>query len=260
MNHKFYISNEDKREKEVRYFSLALAVIIMLCLLISNLPLFAQSNITRTTAHIQTGAATSFASVNPSFGVCATAALSYVPVRYITLGAETGAGYLAGRGPLRQEYKAVLPNDVQFNTLYLYYGINSSLNLRAFLPRGYKERHRNFSVIPYFTFGVGYQRIMANADFKSLLPENHYEFTAYATHAGFQLRVKQNNFIDYLFTARYYYLQTYFFDAIPVRDKYDAFMTLSMGISYKFNTGYRKQYIDWAYIRKTRCPGSIRHF
>jgi hypothetical protein len=220
------------------------------------------SKVNRFAAGLSAGVNFPQMSVKGNPGVDVRANLLYVPIPLIGLMPEVSYGTLAGNGLLNTPRPElfVAGEQLSFSTTYFYYGLSAALNLqRVFSVR--KPRGR---MIPYLTAGAGYMNASASREVVATGVTAGYDFRLYTNHIGMLLRINMNRAFDLTLSGRYNITQTYYLDAIPLKDRFDSFIGLHIGLSYKFgSSNLKSDFIDWRNVNRAggrggagsgRCP------
>lgn len=184
-------------------------------------------------------------SINTDIGI------RYSINHYLSFQALYSTGLLRGgnaEAPLAGSNPTESQNIRSFRNYYNSGSINAQLNLtRAFGIKALTNRYA-----PYLTAGMGrmfsdLQKESFSGGVRSL---NNFDFYIY--HYGLINRFRINNNFDFMFSAVYYGSQTAYLDLIFDDARYDKFLSVNAGITYKIGGGNTRDLADWAERRKRK--------
>jgi hypothetical protein len=207
----------------------------------------ASAQYSRFTVDAKVGTTFTTSSVISWPGSALSVGLRYAPLHLMSITVFTGVGALWGRGNVRigiNGESTTVTERLTFNTEYITWGSSVYLNLRRAFAT--KESGR---VIPYLYAGIGYLAVRSESR-NSIT--RLYHFMPFTSLIGFEIRIRGTSRFDFLASIQENFTQTVYMDAIPYDGRYDHFMTLSGGISYKLSFAKKREYIDWS---RAGCPG-----
>lgn len=242
------------RKISMKFHFSAIRIVCIYCFvfLLSTVAVFAQSSTSkRFSFNVLGGLHLPKSSVQGNVSPGISAVLTFVPVKFFTIGAESGFCRLSGGGALSSAESSNGKGTYQYETTMKSVGLFGALNLQQVFS--YKKRPKR--IIPYLVYGFNF----LNADVTVSGGDNNYRqnfhWTLYTDHIGVMFRYRFNRKTDLIIYPRFNMTQTYFLDGLPLTNSYDHFYSLHAGISFKLGiTSPRVDYIDWKRGAAIRCP------
>ncbi len=213
---------------------------------------FAQSSTSkRFSFNVLAGVHLPQASVQGSVSPGISAVLTFVPVKFFTLGTEVGYGTLKGGGVLNFPESGYVKGTYQFVTTMKSAGLFGAVNLQQVF--NFKKRPKK--IIPYIVYGFNFLNADVSVSGENKNGKQNFHWTLYSDHIGMMLRCRINRKTDLILYPRLNMTQTYFLDGLPITNSYDHFYSFHAGLSFKLRiTSPRVDYIDWKRGAAIRCP------
>jgi len=192
-------------------------------------------------------------------GIGSTIAAHYTPSRLFSFSADFSAGVLWGAGSTdaslnENENRTNGPvlHSFKFNTEYYCWSGRAYLNIQKLFSASKAPKQ----AILYLYSGIGSLTAKSHSTGINILEDNVYNQTYYTGYVGLEWRIKGTRRLDYLVTVQNNFTQTKYLDALPFKDNYDNFTTLSFGVSYSLCPDKQSRFIDWSRARREICQQS----